>query len=466
LAILDNQSIQKIHCMGIGGIGVSGVAEILLRKGYQVSGSDISKSSVITRLQDLGATISQGHTPDNVQHADLVVYSSAIQKDNPEFEAARKAQIPLISRGQLLAELMKGSFGVAVSGTHGKTTTTGLLAQIFVSAGVDPSYFIGGRINDQNSTVRLGDGDYFIAEADESDASFLCMSPKITVVTNIEPDHLESYEGNFHHLTQSFLDFIQKLPEDGVAILGIDNPVIRELIPKISRPVLTFGFSQDADIRVTDFKQEGLQSHFRVKRPGDLPSLSVQLNLPGQYNVLNALAAIGVSQVARIDDTSLLKALCEFPGVGRRFHAHGEITVNGGKALLFDDYGHHPSAVEATINVARQAWPDRRIVLVFQPHRYSRTRDLLQEFSKSLSKPDVLVLCDVYSAGERPIAGGDGQTLCETISQQGQITPIFVPEIDKLPFVLEDVLKPDDIVLLQGAGSIGVVAKTLLETFR
>ncbi len=466
MAILDDQSIRTVHCMGIGGIGVSGVAEILLRKGYQVSGSDVSKGPAIVRLKDLGATISQGHAAGNIQDADLVVYSSAIRQDNPELEAAKKANIPLISRGQLLAELMKESCGIAISGTHGKTTTTGLLSQIFVSAGTDPSYLIGGKINDQSSTVRLGGGNYFIAEADESDASFLYMSPKIIVVTNIEPDHLEAYEGSFQHLTQSFLDFIEALPEDGVAIVGIDNSVIRELIPKISRRVVTFGFSEDADIHVTDFKQEGLQSYFRVKRAGDKPSLSVQLNLPGQHNVLNALAAIGVSQEVGIDDDTLLTTFVKFPGVGRRFHAHGEIAVQGGKALLFEDYGHHPSAVEATIKVARQAWPDRRIVLVFQPHRYSRTRDLLQEFAVTLSAPDVLVLLDVYSAGEQPIESGDGSALCEAISQQGQITPTFVPDIDKLPAVLEDVLCADDIVLLQGAGSVGAMAKTLSETFR
>lgn len=464
MVILD-QSIRKVHCMGIGGIGVSGIAEILLGKGYQVSGSDISKSPIITRLQDLGATISQGHAPDNVRHADLVVYSSAITQDNPEFRTAKMAGLPLISRGKLLAELMKGYCGIAVSGTHGKTTTTGLLAQIFVSADLDPTYFIGGRIRDQDSTVRLGTGHYFIAEADESDVSFLYMSPQIIVVTNVEPDHLENYDGDFHRLKQSFLDFIHKLPEDGVAILGIDNPVIRELLPKISRRVMTFGFSRDADIRVLDFKQVGLRSHFLVERPDDLPALSVQLNLPGRHNVLNALAAIGVAHEASINDTSLLQSLSEFPGIGRRFHAHGEITVKGGKALLFDDYGHHPSAVEATLTVARQAWPDRRIVLVFQPHRYSRTRDLFQEFAKALSTPDILVLLEVYSAGEQPIADYNGRRLYESIIQQGQITPIFVPDIDQLPAALEDVLQADDIVLLQGAGSIGALVKTLIEKF-
>ena len=461
MAILDNQSIRTVHCVGIGGIGVSGIAEILLQKGYQVSGSDVSKNPIITRLQKLGATISQGHMPDNVQHADLVVYSSAITPDNPELQAAKIAGIPLISRGQLLAELMHAHCGIAVSGTHGKTTTTGLLAQIFMLADMDPTYFIGGKIQDQDSTVRLGKGEYFIAEADESDASFLCMSPKIIVVTNIEPDHLENYDGDFHCLKQSFLDFIQKLPEDGVVILGIDNPIIRELLPKISRRVVTFGFCEEADVSVLDFKQKGLRSHFHVKRPDDLSPLSLQLNLPGQHNVLNALAAIAVAHEVGIGDASLLQALSEFPGVSRRFHAHGEIKVKGGKALLFDDYGHHPSAIEATLVVARQVWPDRRIVLVFQPHRYSRTRDLLQEFAKVLSTPDMLVLLDVYSAGEQAIAGCNGRILCDAIIQQGKITPIFVPEFEQLPTVLADVLRADDIVLLQGAGSIGTMAETL-----
>jgi len=462
MTILDNQSIRTVHCMGIGGIGVSGIAEILLQKGYQVSGSDISKSPIITRLQDLGATISQGHMPENIQQADLVVYSSAITQDNPEFMAAKKAGIPLVSRGKLLAELMEQYCGIAISGTHGKTTTTGLLAHIFVSAGLDPTYLIGGKIRDQDSTVRLGKSDCFIAEADESDASFLYMSPKIIVVTNIEPDHLENYDGDFHRLKQSFLDFIQSLPEEGIAILGIDCPVIRELLPKISRRVVTFGFRQDADIHASNFLQKGLRNQFFVDRPKGLSTLSVQLNLPGRHNVLNALAAIGVAQEAGVEDALLLQSFSEFPGIGRRFHAHGEIAVKGGKALLFDDYGHHPSAIEATLNVARQAWPDRRVVLVFQPHRYSRTRDLLQEFAKSLSTPDVLVLLEVYSAKEKPIADCNGRILCESIIRRGQITPIFVPKIDQLPAVLKDVLQADDVVLLQGAGSIGAMVNTLL----
>ena len=465
MAILDNQSIRTVHCMGIGGIGVSGIAEILLQKGYRVSGSDISKSATIVRLQKLGASISQGHTPDNIKQADLVVYSSAITQDNPEFQAAKMAGIPMIPRGQLLAELMKGYHGIAVSGTHGKTTTTGLLAQIFISAGMDPTYLIGGRIQDQDSTVRMGESHYFIAEADESDASFLYMSPKVIIVTNIEPDHLENYDGDFHRLKQSFLDFIQKLPEDGVAILGIDSPVVRELLPSISRRILTFGFGQDADIQARDFKQIGLKSHFIVERPDDLSPLSITLNMPGQHNVLNALAAIGVAHESQIPDASLLNTLSEFPGLGRRFHAHGELTVKGGKALLFDDYGHHPSAIKATLTTARQVWPDRRIVLVFQPHRYSRTRDLLSDFAKTLSGSDVLVLLEVFPAGEQPLADCNGRILCDTIIQRGDITPIFVPELEQLPAVLEDVLQPNDIVLLQGAGSIGSMAKTLTESY-
>ena len=463
MAILDNQAIRNVHCTGIGGIGVSGVAELLLRKGYQVSGSDVSKSATTTRLQSLGATITKGHASSNVQHADLVVYSSAISQDNPEMIAAKTAQIPLISRGQLLAELMSESEGIAISGTHGKTTTTGLLAQIFVSADMDPSYLIGGKINDQSSTVRMGEGQFFIAEADESDASFLYMSPKIVVVANLEPDHMETYHDNFSELKQSFLDFIEKLPEDGVAILGVDNPAVRALIPQISKRVVTFGFSEDADIRASDFKQVGLESYFSVSRGSDDASLLVQLNLPGQHNVLNALAAISVAKEVGIDDFSLLNTLRTFPGVGRRFHAHGKIAVKGGAVLLFEDYGHHPSAIDATVKVARQAWPDRRIVLAFQPHRYSRTRDLFQAFVKSLSAPDVLLLLDVYAAGEQPIVGADGSALCEAISQQGQIEPVFISKIDTLSKILKDVLLPDDVLILQGAGNVGAIAATLLE---
>lgn len=461
MAILDKQSIQTIHCMGIGGIGVSGIAEILLRKGYRVSGSDTSSGPIIARLKELGAQISQGHAADNVRQADLVVYSSAIAPDNPEFQAAKAAGIPVIPRGQCLAELMRAHCGVAIAGTHGKTTTTGLISQIFRFADKDPTYLMGGKIRDQDSSVHLGKGEYFIAEADESDASFLYMSPNIVVITNIEADHLENYNGSFDRLKQSFLDFIQKLPEEGVAILGIDDPVIRELLPQISHRILTFGFSQDADVRALNFEPQGLQGHFRVERSDGLPSLSVPLNLPGRHNVLNALAAIAVASEAGLDDVPLLKALSEFPGVGRRFHAHGEIAVQGGKALLIDDYGHHPSAIAATLAVARQAWPDRRIVLVFQPHRYSRTRDLLQDFVDVLSTTDVLVLLDVYAANEQPTPDSNGQRLCEVIVEKGKITPTFVSEIEELPTVLEDVLQADDIVILQGAGSIGTMAAIL-----
>ncbi len=461
--VLGDKNIKHIHCMGIGGIGVSAIAEILLHKGYQVSGSDIAENKNIARLQNLGAQIILGHQESNIQNADLAVYSSAISKDNPEFIAAKNAGIPLFQRGQILAELMNTYCGIAVAGTHGKTTTTGLVAYTLLKSGLDPSFAVGGILNDINSPVHIGKGRYFVAEADESDASLLFMDPHFVIVTNIDADHLETYGGNFNQLKQTFIEFLEKLPENGAAILCIDDPHVRDLIPALQCKIITYGFDKSADFSASDFSQQGMRSFFKIKRPNGLPPLSITLNMPGKHNVLNTLATIAVAHCVNINDNLLLKALAEFPGVGRRFQCHGEMAVPGGSALVIEDYGHHPNEIKATLSAAREAWPDRRIVLVFQPHRYTRTRDLMREFSDVLSEADILVLLEVYSAGEEPIPGINSQALCQMIEKNGRKKPFFVSELNSLPTVLKKILKNDDVVILQGAGSVGTMALTLAQ---
>lgn len=461
--VLSDKNIKHVHCMGIGGIGVSAIAEILLRQGYQVSGSDIAENKNVTRLEKLGAEIVLGHQKTNIQNADLAVYSSAIAKDNPEYMAAKNAGIPLLQRGQILAELMRPYCGIAVAGAHGKTTTTGMIAYTLLAGGIDPSFAVGGILNDIDSPVHLGKGRYFVAEADESDASLLFMDPNIVVVTNIDADHLETYGGNFNRLKQTFVEFLAKLPVNGTAILCIDDPNVRELISALHCKVITYGFDSDADFSAHDFFQEGLQSHFKVKRPDRSSSLTIALNMPGKHNVLNALATIAVAHCAQLSDDSLLKSLASFPGVGRRFQCHGEMLVNDGRAVVIEDYGHHPNEVKATLIAAHQVYPERRIVLVFQPHRYTRTRDLMNDFSQALSEADVLVLLEIYSAGEQPISGIDGAALCRMIEKISNNKPIFVSDLNSLPDVLQKTLRNDDIVILQGAGSVGTMAVTLAQ---
>jgi len=410
MSVLDSPLIKNIHCVGIGGIGISGLAELLQKKGYSVSGSDVNDSAIVSRLKRLGIHFEKGHKAENVKTTDLVVYSSAIADDNPELLAAKAAGILLISRGQLLAELMQSYFGIAVAGTHGKTTSTGFIANTFVVADFDPTYVIGGRIRDQDSTIRFGKSQYFIAEADESDQSFLFMKPNIAVITNIEADHLENYEGDFGQLKRSFLQFIETLPKDSLAVLGIDCPIIRSLLSKITRRVITFGFSEEADFRVRRLTIQGLQSQIIIQRP-HTTALMLTLNLPGKHNVLNALAAVVVANEVGITDEALTQGLQNFPGMSRRFHPHGELSVSNGKVLLFEDYGHHPSAIAATLAMAKQVWPHQRIVLVFQPHRYSRTRDLMDDFVRVLSRADMLVLLDVYAASEQHDKEGSAEKL-------------------------------------------------------
>lgn len=458
MTAFNHTSVKNIHCIGIGGIGVSGLAELLQRQGFQVSGSDINETAVTARLKSLGLRVDRGHCAENLAAADLVVYSSAVMADNPEVEAARKLGIPLMLRGELLAELMRSYFAIAVSGTNGKTTTTGVIASIFETAEYDPTYVIGGQLRGRETTVRCGHSAYFIAEADESDASFLFMRPKIAVITNIQEDHLEHYHGDFNRLQHSFLEFVERLPTDGLAVVGIDCPILRSLLPAIRKRasrLLTFGFSEDADYRALNSKTQGLQSSFLVQSPaGSLSSLEMILNIPGRYNILNALAGITVAHEVGISNTALVAALENFPGMGRRFHPRGSIPVSGGTALLFEDYGHHPTAIAATLDMVRQVWPTRRIVMIFQPHRYSRTRDHREDFARVLSRTDKLVLLDVYAASEVPLEGGSAANLCDALKQRGR-PPIFVPKLEEVPGCLQTVLQADDIVILQGAGNVG-----------
>jgi len=391
-----------------------------------------------------------------------VIYSSAINVSNPEFSAAKQQGLPLIQRGQLLAEIMEDKRGIAVIGTHGKTTTTGIISALSTAADRDPTCVIGGLLRGSQSTVRAGSGPDLIAEADESDASFLFLRPHVVVVTNLEADHLETYQWDFNQLKQTFIDFLNRLPDDGLIFICIDDPILRALIPELKARVMTYGFSEDADIRAKNFRQKGLKTYFNLERFGDCLDTEMILNLPGAHNVLNALAAIAIAKEYNISDEVMAQALENFPGMGRRFHPCGEIPVKEGHALLFSDYGHHPTEVKATLSAARLAWPDRRIVMAFQPHRYSRTQALLADFAAVLSEADVLLLLDIYSAGESPIEGVNSQVLCEMIREKAHTCVNWVPSLDALPQALQDTIQPNDIILLQGAGNIESMVKKIL----
>jgi len=462
ITILNNSEIKRVHFIGIGGIGMSGLAEILLHRGYHVSGSDQVSSPITTRLIKLGGKIFLGHEAENLRDADAVVYSSAINLQNPEYLFAQQMKMPLVQRGQLLAEIMAHGNGIAVAGTHGKTTTTGLISSLLTVAELDPTYIIGGVLRDCESPVRIGKGDDVIVEADESDASFLYLKPQAAIVTNIEADHLETYHWDFSCLQDTFIDFLNNISSEGVAIVCMDDPIIRELLPKIKTRVTTYGFSSEAQIRAEKFQQLGLKSYFRLLRFGKPLVDTVVLNLPGLHNVLNALAVIALAWEYKINDRVLLKALAEFPGMGRRFHPCGEIKLDSGKALLFNDYGHHPTEIKATISAARLAWPKRRLVMAFQPHRYSRTQALLAEFAHVLSEADVLLLLDIYAAGEAPISGVSGESLFQAVRHHSHLNAHFVPTLEELPKTLHSVLQNDDIVLLQGAGNIESMVKEIL----
>jgi UDP-N-acetylmuramate--alanine ligase len=455
--------VKRIHCIGIGGIGVSALAGLLLEKGYLVSGSDLNENKNTERLKNLGVNIMIGHAPENIKKVDKVIYSSAISVDNPELSTAKAAGIPLLQRGEALAEFMDCYDGIAISGTHGKTTTSGLASYLLLTAGLDPSFLVGGLLQDKNRPSQLGSGRYFVAEADESDASFLYMHPKFAVVTNIDADHLETYDGDFEVLKNSFLSFLQAIPEDGAAIVCIDDPVVRSLLPRINCRYITYGFDEDADFQINNYHQKGLTSTFSVKRQNDLPTLSLQFTLPGKHNALNATAAVVVGTLLKIEDAQLQKGIATFPGVGRRFHYHGEMPVSDGLALVIEDYGHHPNEIKATLAAAKLAWPDRRVVLVFQPHRYSRTRDLYQEFCSVLSDASQLILLDIYTAGEAPIEGISAENLFNDVMLKSKNKPIFVEDLKHLPEMLKKHCRRDDVVIFQGAGNVGSFAKELTE---
>lgn len=464
-SVPEMRRIKRIHFVGIGGAGMCGIAEVLLNQGYQISGSDLRVSSVTERLEAMGASVFIGHREENVAGADVIVVSSAIDADNPEIDFAKEHRIPIVRRAEMLAELMRYRHGIAVAGTHGKTTTTSLIASILAEDGLDPTFVVGGLLNNFGVNARLGESRYLVAEADESDASFLHLLPMLSVVTNIDADHMTTYEGDFERLKKTFIDFIHNLPFYGLAVLCADDPVIAEIQTKISRPTVTYGFDEAADYRAENIQQSCMKSTFTVSRPDGHKDLSVEIGMPGLHNVLNATAAVAVATDEGVSDEAIVRGLAKFKGVGRRFEVNGEISVDGGNALLIDDYGHHPTEVEATIKAVRSSWPDRRLVMIYQPHRYTRTKDLYDDFVNVLSTVDCLVLLDVYAAGEAPIPGADGRSLSGSIRQRGQIDPMFVDTPEEVPALLKGVLRPGDIVVTQGAGNVGALAKELIKTF-
>ena len=462
--------VKRVHFVGIGGSGMSGIAEVLCNLGFEVSGSDLNANAVTQRLARLGAKVMQGHAAANVTAVDAVVVSSAVKDDNPEVVAARAHKIPVVPRALMLAELMRLKQGIAVAGTHGKTTTTSLVASVLAEAGMDPTFVIGGRLEAAGSHAKLGSGEFIVVEADESDASFLFLAPVLCVVTNIDADHMETYGHYFGRLRQAFLDFVQRLPFYGTAVLCVDDPNVREIMPAVTKPITTYGLSEAAQIRAVDLKPDAGRMHFRVVRSdprgAQLPDLAVTLNLAGAHNVLNALAAIAVGMEIGAPDAAIVKALAEFKGVGRRFQRWGEIALisnnkAGGYYTLIDDYGHHPAEMAATLAAVRGAFPGRRVVLAFQPHRYTRTRDCFEDFVRVLSTVDALLLTEVYAAGEAPIVAADGRALVRAVRVQGKVEPIFVERVVDLPAAVNSSAHDGDVVLTMGAGSIGTVAAML-----
>ncbi|MDO6444678.1 UDP-N-acetylmuramate--L-alanine ligase [Colwellia sp. 1_MG-2023] len=460
IKIPEMRRVKSIHFVGIGGAGMGGIAEVLLNEGYQITGSDIGENQVVARLRKLGANIAIGHHQDNVKDASVIVVSTAINPENPEIKQAAILRIPVVRRAEMLAELMRFRHGVAIAGTHGKTTTTSLIASIFAEGGLDPTFVIGGLLNSAGTNARLGTSRYLIAEADESDASFLHLQPMVAVITNIDEDHMETYQGDFEKLKDTYIEFLHNLPFYGLCVVCIDNPVVREILPRISRQVITYGFSTDADVVATNYQQNGGVSYFTVEREG-MPDLDLSVNLPGQHNVLNALASIAVATDEGVDDEAIVNALGKFAGIGRRFEQLADLTTDNGKMVLVDDYGHHPREVAATIKAMRNGWPDKRLVMIFQPHRYSRTRDLYEDFVEVLSQVDCLLLLDVYAAGEAAIASADSKSLARSIRQRGQLEPIYVGDVAQLPDLLKAQLQDGDMVITQGAGNIGTISRQL-----
>ncbi|WP_252179351.1 UDP-N-acetylmuramate--L-alanine ligase [Endozoicomonas sp. 4G] len=465
--IPEMRRIKRIHFVGIGGSGMCGIAEVLKNQGYQISGSDIRRSPVTQRLEDQGITVFIGHKSGNVEGADVVVTSTAVASENPEVVAAREQRVPVVPRAEMLAELMRYRHGIAVAGTHGKTTTTSLLASVLGHGGLDPTFVIGGRLNSAGTNAKLGGSRYLVAEADESDASFLHLQPMVSIVTNIDADHMATYEGDFGKLKKTFVDFLHNLPFYGLAVVCTDCPVVQELLPSIKRQVITYGESKGADFRAVNIQQKGMKTCFELERKShdnkkvDNKKVKVELNIPGRHNVLNALATFIVASDEGMPDEVICEGLRQFQGVGRRFQVQGDFQAESARVMLVDDYGHHPTEVAATIQAIRAGWPDKRLVMVYQPHRYSRTRDLYEDFVEVLSQVDVLLLMEVYPAGEEPIPGADTRSLCRSIRQRGQLEPVFISSPEEVSTVLQGVVEDNDLVLTQGAGDIGALAVRL-----
>lgn len=458
----EMRRIRRIHFVGIGGAGMCGIAEVLANQGYDVSGSDLRESPVVARLRDMGVRIEIGHRAENVRDADVVVTSSAVDQSNVEVAQAIENRVPVVPRAEMLAELMRFRHGIAVAGTHGKTTTTSMIASILAEAQRDPTFVIGGRLTSAGANARLGQSRYLVAEADESDASFLHLQPMVAVVTNIDADHMHTYGGDFSRLENTFIEFLHNLPFYGLAVMCTDDPVIRKLLPRVNRQLVSYGFNEEADVRADNIRQQGMTTHFRVLRSGK-PAFEVALNLPGRHNVLNALAAIAVCSDEGVEDDAIVRGLNGFTGVGRRFDVLGEYAFSGGSATLVDDYGHHPREVAATIRAVREGWPGRRLVMMFQPHRYTRTRDLYEDFVETLSEVDGLLMLEVYAAGEEPIPGADSKALCRSLRQRGQVEPVYVDDPAKLPALLDRILQDGDLFITQGAGNVSAIASKLMQ---
>lgn len=459
--IPEMRRIRKIHFIGIGGAGMSGIAEVLLNQGYAISGSDLGEGATTRRLRALGATVHIGHQEENLGAADVVVVSTAVDSSNAEIKSAMARRIPIIRRAEMLAELMRYRHSIVIAGTHGKTTTTSLIASLLAQGGMDPTYVIGGLLTSAGTNAKLGASRYIVAEADESDASFLHLLPMVAVVTNIDDDHMATYDGDFEKLKQAFVAFLHNLPFYGLAVLCVDDPVIREIMPLVARPVLTYGFSEQADFRISDVVQKERVTSFSVRRPGHADKLPITINMPGIHNVLNATAAIAVATDEKIADKHIQAGITAFQGVGRRFDVQPPLHCKRGTVMLVDDYGHHPTEVAANIRAIRDGWPDKRLVMIYQPHRYSRTHDLYDDFVDVLNEVDLLLMLEVYSAGEKPIKGADSKNLCRSIRQRGRLDPVLVKKPEELKQILNEVLRDGDILVTQGAGNIGMICKQL-----
>ena len=461
----EMRRVSQIHFIGIGGAGMSGIAEVLLNEGYKISGSDIADGVVTKRLVAAGAHIFIGHSAENIAGASVVVASSAINEENPEVKAAKEARIPVIQRAQMLAEIMRFRHGIAIAGTHGKTTTTAMISMIYTEAGLDPTFVNGGLVKSAGKNAHLGASRYLVAEADESDASFLHLQPMVSVVTNIEPDHMDTYGGDFEKMKETYVKFLRNLPFYGLAVMCADDATVMEIAPKVGRQVITYGFSENADYRIEDYQQTGFQGHYTVIcQNGE--RVEVLLNVPGRHNALNATAALAVAKEEGIANKAILAALADFQGAGRRFDQLGSFIRPNGKVMLVDDYGHHPTEVDVTIKAARQGWENKRIVMVFQPHRYSRTRDLFDDFVQVLSQVDALVMLDVYAAGEAPIVGADSKALCRSIRNLGKVDPILVSDTEQLGEVLDQIIQDGDLILAQGAGNVSKLSRDLAESWK